>query len=116
MVGIIERFETFLRRERCPKHAIVFTPRNGSCSEERVGSSVAPERQYSWGRRFVDDLVLRDRDVNGRGTLDERLFVLQDPLASPVALADNVGIVRERYAYNTIWRCSGSLVFILHLE
>ena len=39
--------------------------------EERVGVS-NPERQFVWGLRYVDDIVERDRDTNGNGTLDER--------------------------------------------
>ena len=31
--------------------------------EERVDSSTDPERQFAWGIRYVDDLVLRDRDA-----------------------------------------------------
>jgi YD repeat-containing protein len=44
--------------------------------------------------------VLRDRDTNGDGTLDERLWVLQDANYNVVALLDNSGNVVERYAYD----------------
>jgi YD repeat-containing protein len=46
--------------------------------EERVGSSTSPDRQYLWGRRYVDELIFRDRDTDANGTLDERLYALQD--------------------------------------
>jgi RHS repeat-associated protein len=67
--------------------------------EERVGSSVNPERQFVWGQRYVDDLVLRDRDTNGDGTLDERFYALQDALFNVVGMIDVSGAVQERFAY-----------------
>ena len=36
------------------------------------------ERQFLWGQRYLDDLVLRDRDVDHDGSMDERLYVLSD--------------------------------------
>ncbi len=54
--------------------------------EERVGKSTSPDRQFVYGLKFIDDLVLRDRDSNGGGTLDERVYALQDPLGSVVAI------------------------------
>ena len=75
--------------------------------EERVATlpipnpqSPIPVCQYVWGRRYVDDLVLRDRDTTGDSTLDERLYALQDPNWNIVALADITGTVVERYRYN----------------
>jgi hypothetical protein len=41
--------------------------------EERVGQPTA-DRHFVWGSRYIDDLVLRDRDTTGDGTLDERLY------------------------------------------
>ena len=67
--------------------------------EERVGISTAAERQFVWGTRYVDELVLRDRDADGTGTLGERLYALQDANWNVVALADDAGAVRERYGY-----------------
>jgi hypothetical protein len=48
--------------------------------EERVasGGTLVPRVQYVWSPVYVDALVLRDRDTNGDGTLDERLWVVQD--------------------------------------
>ena len=67
--------------------------------EERVGSSTDPERQYAWGLRYVDDLVVRDRDSTANGTLDERLYSQQDSNWNVSAISDVGGIVLERYAY-----------------
>ena len=44
--------------------------------------------------------MLRDRDSNGDGTLDERLYVAQDANHNVTALFDNSGTVVERYAYD----------------
>jgi RHS repeat-associated protein len=60
--------------------------------EERTGSSASAERQFVWGQRYVDDLVLRDRT-------SERLYALQDALFNVVALTSNSGVVQERFAY-----------------
>ena len=70
------------------------------CLEERIDSSTDAAVQYLWGIRFVDDLVLRDRDTNGDGTLDERLYALCDPRFSIIAITDNSGTVQERYGYD----------------
>ena len=40
-------------------------------------SSIAYQ-QYVWSPVYVDAMVLRDRDTNANGTLDERLYCLQD--------------------------------------
>ncbi|RLS59612.1 MAG: hypothetical protein DWH91_00035, partial [Planctomycetota bacterium] len=33
------------------------------CIEERLGTSTTPDRQFIWGVRYIDDLILRDRSV-----------------------------------------------------
>jgi len=74
--------------------------------EERVDTSTAADRQFIWGIRYVDDLVLRDRDATTGGDLgtsgsglDERLYALQDANYNVTALADTSGTVVERFAY-----------------
>ena len=59
-----------------------------------------PDIQYVWGLRYIDDLILRDRDTTGNGTLDERLYAMQDANWNVVALADSNGDVVERYLYS----------------
>ena len=39
--------------------------------EERVDAGTTPDRQFVWGRRYPDDLVLRDREP---ATANERLY------------------------------------------
>ena len=48
---------------------------------------------YVWGKRYVDDLVLRD---NG----SERLYSLADPNWNVVATTDASGVVQERMKYD----------------
>jgi RHS repeat-associated protein len=69
--------------------------------EERVGFSTAAARQYLWGERpgHRDELVLRDRDTDGSGTLDERLYATMDYF-NGTAVLNTSGTVLERYAYN----------------
>jgi len=66
--------------------------------EERVGGQTTV--QYVWSPVYVDALVLRDRDTDGDGTLDERLWVVQDANFNVTALLDDSGEVVERYLYD----------------
>ncbi len=68
--------------------------------EERVDSSTAAQSQQVWGLRYIDDCVLRDRDTTGNGTLDERLYALQDANWNADALVNTSGTVQERFAYS----------------
>jgi RHS repeat-associated protein len=69
--------------------------------EERVGSATAAARQYLWGERpgHRDELVMRDRDTDGNGTLDERLYATMDYF-NGTAVLNTSGAVLERYAYS----------------
>ena len=53
--------------------------------EERVSGIV--DRQYVWGLRYIDDLVLRDR-TTGSGSLAERLYAMQDDNWNMAAIYD----------------------------
>ena len=67
--------------------------------EERIDSETTAERQFVWGQRYIDDCVLRDRDSDDNGTLDERLYALQDANWNVTGLIDPTGAVQERMAY-----------------
>jgi len=70
--------------------------------EERLGNSPnsAPaERQFVWGLRYLDDLVLRDRSPTNNGTLSERLYALQDANWNVTTIVNAGGVVQERYRY-----------------
>jgi RHS repeat-associated protein len=48
----------------------------------------------------VDDILLRDRDTTGNGTLDERLYGMQDANWNVSSIASAGGVVQERYGYH----------------
>jgi RHS repeat-associated protein len=68
--------------------------------EERVDTSTSADRQFVWGLRYIDDLVLRDRDSDGNGPLDERRYCLQDGNWNTIALTSTSGSVTERFSYD----------------
>jgi RHS repeat-associated protein len=70
--------------------------------EERIGSAIGAARSYLWGERpgHRDELVLRDRDTDGNGSLDERLYATMDYF-NGTAVLNTSGTVLERYAYST---------------
>ena len=70
---------------------------------EDAGRGSSPDRQFVWGLRYIDDLVLRDRDTTGDGTLDERLFALQDPNWNVTALSDPTGAVGRALRLLGLW-------------
>ncbi|MCY2967275.1 MAG: hypothetical protein NT069_27180, partial [Planctomycetota bacterium] len=69
--------------------------------EERLGTATSAERQLIWGLRYIDDLVVRDRDTSGSGTLNERLYVSQDANWSVSAIARSDGTIVERFAFQS---------------
>jgi RHS repeat-associated protein len=56
--------------------------------------------QYIWSPVYVDAIMLRDRDTNSDGSLDERLWTQLDANFNVTALVDESGIVVERYSYD----------------
>ncbi|RCS51932.1 hypothetical protein DTL42_09690 [Bremerella cremea] len=81
------------------RHAYFTDARQWQVIEERVDSSTDAERQYVWGLRYIDELVLRDRDINGDGVVDERLYALQEANWSVTALLSASGATLTRFAY-----------------
>jgi RHS repeat-associated protein len=55
--------------------------------------------QYLWDIRYIDAPVLRWRDRNSDGTLDETLYYCNDANMNVTALVDTSGSVVERYQY-----------------
>ena len=41
---------------------------NWQLLEERRDTNTSPTKQYIWGNRYIDDLILRDHDTNNDGT------------------------------------------------
>jgi RHS repeat-associated protein len=82
------------------RHLFYTEPSKWQVIEERVDSSTDPNRQFVWGHRYIDDLVLRDRDTDSDGSLNERLYALQDSTWSVTTIIDSTGTPTERYSYS----------------
>ncbi len=85
-----------------------YTP-GWQCVEERLDTSTTVERQFVWGLRYIDDLVLRDRSTVDNGTMNERRYGLQDGNWNMIAICNTTGSVTERYAYSAY----GAPVFMI---
>ena len=65
--------------------------------ERQAGQTTA---QYVWDPNGTDQLVERDDQPNGNGTLARRLYAEQDADDNVTSLTDASGAVVERYAYD----------------
>jgi RHS repeat-associated protein len=68
--------------------------------EERLGttpSNADAQRQYVWGLRYIDEIILRARDSDGNDSLDERLYAMQD--ANWNVVATHVPGNCDRFSY-----------------
>jgi len=81
------------------RHLYYTEPSRWQVVEERVGSSTSANRQFVWGLRYIDDLIRRDRDTDGNGTLDERLYSLQDANWNMTGLVSTSGAMQQRFSY-----------------
>ena len=78
--------------------------------EERVDAATAADRQYVWDQRYIDELIVRDREADASGAtgnygvsgsgLEERLYATNDALYSVTALINASGTVQERFQYD----------------
>jgi hypothetical protein len=66
--------------------------------------------QYIWSQRYVDALVLRDRDADGNqgNGLEQRHYVQSDANFNVTALLNTSGTVQERYIYEPTARAPRS--------
>ena len=76
-----------------------YTP-GWQCVEERTGTLTTVERQFVWGLRYIDDLVMRDRSTANNGVINERRYAMQDGNWNTIAICDITGFVSERFAYS----------------
>jgi len=83
------------------RHLYYTEPSQWQVIEERVDSDTDPNRQFVWGLRYIDDLILRDRDTTGNGTLNERLYALQDANWNVTSVALKTGTIPQRFSYQT---------------
>ena len=100
-MGVLKSYAAGVLSET--RHLYYTEPSRWQVIEERLGSSpasAAAERQFVWGMRYQDDLVLRDRDTDGNGSLDERLYSLQDANWNVTSIVNAASSVQERYSYS----------------
>ncbi len=90
------------------RHCYFTEPSKWQVIEERLDSSTEAKQQFVWGLRYIDDILMRDRDTNGNGTLDERLFGLQDANWNVTCLIEVDGTAVERFAYSAY----GNTIFL----
>ncbi|MDR2440277.1 MAG: RHS repeat-associated core domain-containing protein, partial [Planctomycetaceae bacterium] len=65
---------------------------------------------YVWGLRYIDDLVLREKEM-------ERLYSLADPNWNVIAICDVSGDIQERYTYDVFGKRNVfNAAFILKVE
>src|SRR5439155_7389212 len=64
--------------------------------EERISGNA--KKQYVWSPVYIDALILRDRDADGNGSLEERRYVQQDANWNVTAIINTSGVVQERFA------------------
>jgi RHS repeat-associated protein len=64
--------------------------------EERLNGTT--DIRYVWSPIYVDAMILRDRDSDANGSLEERLYVIQDANFNVTALVNTSGVVVERFA------------------
>ena len=62
--------------------------------------------QWLWDVRYIDAPVLRWRDTNADGTLDETLYYCNDANMNATALVGTSGTVVERYLYDPYGKVS----------
>ncbi|PQO43816.1 RHS repeat domain-containing protein [Blastopirellula marina] len=92
--------KTFLSGSLNETRHVYFTdPAKWQAIEVRVNSSSVPHSRHVWGLRYIDDLVLRDRDTDGNDSLDERLYAMQDANWNVTVLTNVTGDVQQRFVY-----------------
>src|SRR5262249_51234042 len=74
--------------------------------EEQVSGNTVS--QSIWSIVYVDALVLRDRDTDNNGSLDERIWVAQDANYNVTSLLGNTGTVSQRFVY-TVYGAASAL-------
>ncbi len=72
--------------------------------EERVAGATSASNV--WSSVYVDAMILRDRDTDANGTLDERLYPTHDANFNVTGLINASGSVAECYAYDAFGKAT----------
>ncbi|MEQ9410365.1 MAG: RHS repeat-associated core domain-containing protein [Fuerstiella sp.] len=82
------------------RHLYYTQPSQWQVIEERTDSSTDANRQFVWGLKHLDELILRDRDTTANGILDERLYGLQDANWNVTSIVNSSGTIQQRFNYD----------------
>jgi len=77
--------------------------------EERLASpqdDAAVKRQFILGLRYIDDLLLLERDANLDSILDLRTYTCQDGNWNLTTATNDAGSIVDRFAYSVFGDCS----------
>jgi RHS repeat-associated protein len=85
------------RRIQEGSRALYYTP-SWQLIEERESGIVVVRNV--WSPAYIDGLILRDRDADSNGSLEERLYGLQDGNWNLQTLIGTDGLVKERFAFD----------------
>ena len=79
--------------------------RSWQVAEQRVGVSYGNagtvSAEFVWSAVYVNALVLRDRDTDANGSLDERLYAAQDANDNVTSIISSGGTVQEHFVYDS---------------
>ncbi|MBN2023790.1 MAG: RHS repeat-associated core domain-containing protein [Pirellulales bacterium] len=98
----IEKYYSVVGDEEFDSRAYYYNDRWQVVEEHALNSDevLILDSQYVWSPRYIDALILRDRDTNEDYQFDERLYALSDANFNVTALVDENGDVVERYVYD----------------
>jgi RHS repeat-associated protein len=71
-------------------------------SSSSSSSPTVVSRQFVWGERYVDDLLLRNRRSLGSldDSIDEQFYPMSDPNWNVTGIANAAGLIQERFSYD----------------
>ena len=86
---------------------------NNGWQQLEVRKNNVVSEQTVWSFRYIDAPVLRLRDTNGDGTLDEKIYFTNDAAMHVTAAISTAGVVLERYSYDpygkrSVWNAAMS--------
>jgi RHS repeat-associated protein len=68
--------------------------------QQQISGTGAKPEEYIWSERYSDSPVLRFRDTDNNGSMDETLYYTTDANNNVTSLVQTTGTVKERYTYD----------------
>ncbi|NQV28345.1 MAG: hypothetical protein HQ518_28665, partial [Rhodopirellula sp.] len=88
------------------RHLFYTYPSKWQIIEERIDANTTPTSQFIWGMRYVDDLILRDRDADDTQTPSERNYATQDANWNTSSAIRDDGTVSKRFVFTPYGKVS----------